>query len=754
MLWVALAYAAGALLALAHVGPAGWVGAGGALGGLIVASRSPGRRGSAPRRSGLVSVVCVLAGALNASAVLRDPLARCLRERAAGAFVAEGRFEGYADLGPTHFRIEVGPCAGAEARTLAQDVHAVPGARVRVRGWWRRTDSDPAGWLIVRSSEPLSTPPGGAWAYRLRAAGLAASAERFGRAAPLMDALLFARRERIPPDVREAFARAGVAHLLAISGFHVGVVGVVLYGALLLAPLTAATRMSLTVAAVWAYVGVIGFPGAATRAAVFLCTAAWVRARGRPTLGTAPLSGAALLMLAVRPEWAASVGLQLSFAGMLGLILWRRPLVRWLEDTPVPAPLASSLAATLAATAATLPLVAWHFGEVSLVGVPVSLLLTPFAGVVIVSGVLTLTLGLVLPPLAPALGQVTAWGASGLARGVEWVASFEWAAQSVSKPQLAVTAVAVAAVMRATRRGTVPVRVLALAAALTGAPTLLRALQEVGGRGELDLYVLDVGQGDAIAVRSPRGRWLLVDSGGRGRSFDAGRDRIVPFLTDHGVEILETLVLSHADLDHSGGAQSVLAALEVRSVIDPGVAAASSPYLDVLRSAHAERIPWVPARSGQVLDFDGVRIEVLSPATADADASLNDGSVVLLLRYGSFEALLTGDISAEVERSLLPLLPSELEVLKVAHHGSATSTSWDLLEATRPELAVISVGRRNRYGHPDGGVMARLNASGARILRTDRNGTVRVRVDAAGRWRVRRARGASGEAFPDGSPAR
>ncbi len=181
-------------------------------------------------------------------------------------------------------------------------------------------------------------------------------------------------------------------------------------------------------------------------------------------------------------------------------------------------------------------------------------------------------------------------------------------------------------------------------------------------------------------------------------------------------------------------------AFDPRFIMDPAQATGKDAYVDVLEVATANGIPWIEARRGFVLDFDGARLEVLHPdglaATPKGKSDANAQSVVLLVRYGAFEALLTGDAPTEVEEELLADLPVELELLKVGHHGSNTSTSLDLLSRTSPELAVISVGARNRYGHPHAAVVQRLVEAGVRVLRTDERGHVRVRARRGGFYEV------------------
>jgi competence protein ComEC len=257
----------------------------------------------------------------------------------------------------------------------------------------------------------------------------------------------------------------------------------------------------------------------------------------------------------------------------------------------------------------------------------------------------------------------------------------------------------------------------------------------------MEVVFLDVGQGDAVAIRSPGGRWILVDTGPRGLTYDAGARVVLPYLRRRGVARLEALVLTHPDLDHIGGAEAVVQGLDVGYVVDPSQPAGRDAYVDVLEAASRNGVPWLEARRDISFALDGVEVSVLYPngptTLAYRGTDSNAQSVVLLVRFGEFEALLTGDAPVEVEEAILDDLPSELEVLKIGHHGSNTSTSPLLLAQTSPELAVISVGARNRYGHPHAEVVSRITESGARVLRTDRSGDIVIRARRSGLYEVR-----------------
>jgi competence protein ComEC len=251
-----------------------------------------------------------------------------------------------------------------------------------------------------------------------------------------------------------------------------------------------------------------------------------------------------------------------------------------------------------------------------------------------------------------------------------------------------------------------------------------------GGRG-LALHFLDVGQGDGALIRTPGGRWLAIDAGPVSGRDDAGRRVVAPFLERHGARALAAILVSHAHADHMGGVPSLLRGFGIGVLIEPGAPVADAAYGALLGTLDSARVPWHPGRAGEQFTLDGVRFTLLHPRAewAEWGEDVNEDSVVLLVTYGGFEALFTGDAGFAAE-GVLRGTARAVDLLKVGHHGSRGSTGDELLDSLRPLAAVISVGR-NDYGHPSPETLARLDTRRIPVLRTDRDGTVSVTTDGA-----------------------
>jgi competence protein ComEC len=256
----------------------------------------------------------------------------------------------------------------------------------------------------------------------------------------------------------------------------------------------------------------------------------------------------------------------------------------------------------------------------------------------------------------------------------------------------------------------------------------------------LTITVIDVGQGDSILVQAPSGRTMLIDGGGRAgeatRGYDVGREVVVPALMARGVRRIDVLVVTHPHEDHIGGLGAVVAALPVGMVLDPMLAEDNEQYRELRAAIKRKHISVHRATEGQQLDLgDGVLLEVLNPPDPRLmGASANDSSVVMRLTSQHFSMLLTADIE-HLGAVHVARLGDEIRstVLKVPHHGSAGDAGSGLVQTVRPALAVISVGENNQFGHPSPETLRELEAVGAKVMRTDRDGAVTTRV-RGDRW--------------------
>lgn len=589
--------------------------------------------------------------------------------------------------------------------------------------------------------------------------------------------LLLGRGDEVPTEWREAFRESGALHLMAVSGTHLSLVVAPLW------PLLRRHRSLwwLPLAAGLGYVWLSGTSPSALRAGMQLLLTLGLR---RPLHGerqTALLSPrerlqpwalAALLTLVWDPLALFRPALQLSLAASAGICLWAD---RWqtvvagrFGSGTIASYIADGLAPGMAAQTAVWPLCLWLFGGIAPVGFVSSLVLLPVTGLALHMLLAGLPVALLLPglgavALAPAALLLRAlaglaMGTAKLPPGFVW-----WPAGAAGAFVMFVMFGAAGGLWPWPGRRAAAVAVIAGIAGQLWLPALLPDVYPAASimRPAVSVTFLDVGQGDAIVIQAPDGSVTLIDGGGslewgdhggRGGSAsgaggpDPGRTVVVPYLRWARIGRLERIIVTHAHADHVGGLATVLAAVPVGEVIEPGEPealggeAVGPAYARFRRALDAEGVARRTVRYGDTLDLGGgLTAAVLGPPEQPHNGTrsdLNSNSIVLRLQYGRWRALLTGDMEAAAEDWLLGSgLDLRVHVLKVAHHGSNYSTQPRWLAATGPEVAVISAGRRNPFGHPGAATLARLAAAGACTLRTDAGGAVSVTTDGR-RWKA------------------
>ena len=586
--------------------------------------------------------------------------------------------------------------------------------------------------------------------------------------ASLAQSLLLGRRGALSASVVDAFARTGTAHLLAISGLHLGVV-VAAVLAILLG--TMGRRHYLYVwlglVALWAYALFTGMKPPVVRAAIMASTFLLAELAGRQKHAPTALALAAAIMVGIQPQLLWRTSFQLSVLAMGGLVLLFPPLRSLLGrcvalfESRFGLHLTGGgtamdiVAATLAATIAVGPVCAIAFEQFSIVGVPVSLLTLPALPFALGSASVAAVVALSSTTLAAPFAWVAWLFLTFIVRTVEAFSALPWAALDVSAgggwPLAGYYAVLCSTPLlaqrmlkpqdeRRSRQTPNPeettgwlsyaVPPLVLATALTWAAVLSAP------DGLLHVIFLDVGQGDCVLVQSPTGRTVLIDGGPDGRDACALIDSHRPFW-DRSIDIV---VATHPHADHLGGLLTVVERYETGIVIEPSVAGASLMSEEWRRRlSKTDSGALSITRGHEVLLGDGTRLEILSPGNEPllrTSDDLDNNGVVIRVSYGDISFLLTADIRAEAERHLVHLLGPQLksQVLKVPHHGSGTSATEQFLTAVGPQVAVISVGEGNAYGHPHEDVLVRLRSLGVDVLATQDNGTVEFITDGCGLW--------------------
>jgi competence protein ComEC len=585
-----------------------------------------------------------------------------------------------------------------------------------------------------------------------------------GDQAALAQALLLGIRSGIPQEMNEAFRNTGTSHILAISGLHVGVLLALLVGiSVWLFGRRRNMYLLLPLIGVWLYVVLSGFSASAERSAVMATVYLAALALGRQQSVLPALALAAGVMAGVDPKTLKDISFQLSATAVAGIVLLGPLISRWivglsggrLERTPTFG-IVDGVATGVAATVATLPLLAFHFHRVSVVGVPATLLLLPALSIALVISTIAAAFGLVGGVVASVVGWIAYVPLAYMCGLVDLLARLPGASFSASANGLAVwlfysMGMAVLLAPRFLRRymgfrrdadeqgqtiqmipQSRPVAI-AIPVVLASAAFLfwMAALSAPDSRVHITFF--DVGQSDSILIETPSGRQILIDGGSDPRKIAHHLGKRLPFWD----RSLDAVVLTHPEEDHLAGLVEVAKRYELGIVFE-GLGQKGKPLYQEWSEVLEERgvqVVWV--RAGyRVPVEENIMLEVLGPPerAIEGSSATNDNSVVLRLVCGEVEFLLPGDIQQRGEWWLLEsgqLLRSD--VLKVAHHGSGMSSSSRFLAGVSPTVAVISVGD-NTFGHPSEEVGSRLDEFNINVLTTKERGNIEMTTDGRQVW--------------------
>ncbi|WP_158302077.1 DNA internalization-related competence protein ComEC/Rec2 [Paenibacillus mesophilus] len=579
-----------------------------------------------------------------------------------------------------------------------------------------------------------------------------------------LKSLVIGLTDDMDPELYQQFSQLGLTHILAISGLHVAVFVAGCLWLLRMFGLTREKMLIVTMALVPFYIAVSGGSPSAVRAGIMAMIGLYM-ARRRLWKDALNMIGlAAVVMLLWEPYYLYDVSFQLSFLVTFGLIVG---VPRFSPLLPVRSPSVNSLlSVTIVAQLISFPITVYYFNGISLLSALANLLLVPFISFVVLPlGTIALIVGLASSYVAAPVG----WIVSNINTATFWLIDFAATHDPLRlvwpKPSLLWVA-AYYVLLWAVYAGALRWKEGGRPAAACAAVSLLILFLWYGydpQRFDRDgtIQFIDVGQGDAILVRTPQGRHMLIDGGGtvtfrkpgeewkeRKDPYEVGRKLLVPLLKQRGVHHIDWLVVSHQDQDHMGGLQAVVEQIPVRNVLMNGTWKGNEASRELFETAMNKGASIVTAPEGGRLPID--RFTELTALSVGGKQPFrvaeeqNGESLVLLMRMRGTRFLFTGDMRAEDEHNVLAYLNREgqagagdkavppIDVLKIAHHGSKTSTTNEWLTYWKPKVSVISVGSKNVYGHPNPGVVERLEQSGTEIRRTDLDGEIVFTVSEEG----------------------
>ncbi len=536
-----------------------------------------------------------------------------------------------------------------------------------------------------------------------------------GEAGAVLCGMALGGYDGLSEATREAFAATGLAHILSVSGTHMALVAGFL---ILVIGRRGKMQLALVLLLLFAYALLCGGSAPVWRsllmcAAVLAGTNSYKKAQNGNIF-----CAAAILLLLYNPLWLLDAGFQLSFAATGGL-LFLYPQIRAQAGFIRFAPVREGIAVTLAAQLAALPFLLWHFNQLSLITFAANILLVPAMELLVI-----ITLGgLCLPFAGTFLIYAAGLAMQPLLNAVGFLASAPAAVVNIPHLPFVCFILYYPALLAYFKRDWFNAAERRCTLLLCTAGILVLIIWKSLAPQPFTVHFIDVGQGDAALVQTGDGKNIVVDCGGLHGDFDTGSRIIVPYLRYLGVDEIDLLALSHGHHDHAGGAAGTARLVKVKKLLLPQ----EEPSEDVarlLRYVKPEDV--ITAKAGSSYRLGECSIEVL--ASGKSAGGSNESSVIMRIASPEGSILFTGDADESIELAAAGRIKAS-DVLKVAHHGSNYSSSELFLKQAKPEIAVISAGADNGYGHPGREALQRLHGAGAKVLRTDKLGAVKVCFD-------------------------
>jgi len=556
-----------------------------------------------------------------------------------------------------------------------------------------------------------------------------------GETCGIMKAMLLGDRAMLDTEWKELYTRSGIAHILAISGLHVTFLGRAFCEGLKHLKVSVRAACALSCIFLFFYVVMIGCGASALRAFVFFLAFSGAEAAGRTYDFPSAFFMSMAVLLIWNPLFLLDAGFVLSYAavGTLGISSWYAGTV----SSGMPDML-NKICMSALFQLLMLPAVLFYFYQISLYSLLLNMIVIPGMAFVLAGGFVSIGAGIAFLPA----GYVAAWPAriilysyTGLCRLFQSLPGGSIILGKPSAVQIAVYYGLFVCVLLLIRGGRL-CRLVPASAVL--AVSLLFLVNHSDGK--LSVTMLDVGQGDGICVSTPAGHTFLIDCGSSDVD-QAGRYRLIPFLKSRGIRRLEYVFLTHPDKDHMNGITELFQAaakgqgeVQVGSFILSAASAADEGSREVMEAARLCGTRTLIMHQGDALCDGNVSITCVYPDDESGSKGDNNHSLVLLIQYGRFRALMTGDLEQKGESALLSYMEKhginpDCTLLKAGHHGSSGASGTDFLNAVRPEYALISAGRHNRYGHPHKETLQRLRDAGAVLYNTQTSGEIVVRSD-------------------------
>lgn len=554
--------------------------------------------------------------------------------------------------------------------------------------------------------------------------------------------MMIGDKDELDTNITEKFKNSNLTHMLAVSGAHISYV--ILGLNLMLKKTSNRFRKIFIICFLIFFVGVTDFTPSVQRASIMaiLLLISTMLYRSQDTYTSIAFSG--LVILIINPYSFLDIGFQLSFGGTIGIVLMYNNLIkRFKTNGKLKGYIVSSICVSVCANLIIIPIIAFNFNTVSLTFWISNLLAGPFLGVIIILGFCVYLLSFVIFPVAKIISIPLKYLIYTLLVIVKYCSKIPFSSITIRTPYIFEILIYYIVLYLVFNYAKIKPYFKKLVVVIMIVILITNSCIYIQNHGKMIIYFIDVGQGDSTLIRTAKNKTILIDGGGsENSSFDVGEKTLLPYLLDRKITVLDYVVISHFDTDHCGGILYLMEHIKVKNIIISKQGKESSNYNKFKNIVLDKGISVIFVKKGDKIKIDNeTYMDILFPGNNFiSDNILNNNSIVTKICYNNFSILFTGDVEEIAENEICREYNTtdklKANILKVAHHGSKTSSTAEFIKMVKPQIALIGVGEKNKFGHPNDGVIQRLKNMNTKIYRTDKMGEIEIQINNMGEVKI------------------
>ena len=581
--------------------------------------------------------------------------------------------------------------------------------------------------------------------------------------ASILIGILIGNKEYLEEETIQAFQKSNLSHMLAVSGAHASYVVMAIGFIITKTKISKKMGKIITILLLLFFMLLTGKTPSVTRACIMSIYMIMASLFHKRATIISSMSISILFLIIYNPYCVLDIGLQLSYGGTIGIIviynMLKNGLIMKEKLIPIETKILNTskikeiLLLSISANIIIIPITLYHFNTLSLTFLISNIFASPLLGIIIILGFISISISFTFFPLAKVISIPLGMVIKIFYKIATNVGNLPFSQIYVPTPKIStiiiyyiIIAITIfyyklnnksqkrkieKTILKNIKKITLK-KIFLTIFIISIIFSLYRQIPK-----NLNIYFIDVGQGDSTLIVTPRNKTILIDGGGStdNKAYDIGKNTLIPYLLDRGIIKLDYIMISHFDADHATGAIPILGKIDVSNIILTKQLEENDIYRQILSISKEKKIRLIYVKEGDVLKIGGIKISIIHPENKlMINNPMNNNSIVCKIEYNSFSMLLTGDIEKEAEELILKKNKDlKADILKIAHHGSKSSTTEVFLRAVNPKIALIGVGKNNNFGHPSNDVIQRLKENGARIYRTDENGEISIRVNKKGK---------------------